>query len=147
MAMVKYERLLNGDENPTERKIKGTIGKRVLPYWQELGKFLGENYDFNPEMKFYGKKYGWTIQYRKSGKTLCSLFPEKDSFTVLVTLGGKEIEKGEEIINNLSPPVKKIFDTARLLFDGKWLWIRVTKKRYVKDVKKLISIKRNPGKK
>ncbi len=38
-------------------------------------------------------KYIGTLRYRKSGKTLCSFFPEKDAFTVLIVLGKKEVEK------------------------------------------------------
>ena len=33
----------------------------------------------------------------KSGKTLCALFPEKNSFTVLIVLGKKEVEKLKKI--------------------------------------------------
>lgn len=144
MAMTKYERLVNGEEKPSEEEIRKTIGKKALQYWEEMKGFLYENYDFPPELTFYGKKYGWTIRYRKSGKTLCSLFPEKGSFTVLLTLGAKEIERGKEQISNLSAPIKEIFDKSPLLHDGKWLWIRVEDRDCVKAIKVLLTVKHKP---
>ena len=62
-----------------------------------MRQYVENNYDFTPELLFSGKKYGWTIRYRKSGKTLCSLLPEKGAFTVLVVLGGKEVDNWEPI--------------------------------------------------
>ena len=87
-----YQRILDEDIKPTEDKIAKIIGESSN-LWFEMRKYLEENYDFTPELVYYGKKYGWTLRYRKSGKTLCSLFPEKDAFTVLIVLGKKEVEK------------------------------------------------------
>ena len=71
-----------------------------------------------PETLFYGKKYGRTVRYRKSGKTLCSLFPEKSGFTVLINLGGKEAEKALAIRDELSSKVNELLGAAKQLHDG-----------------------------
>ena len=124
---MSYQRMLDGDVRPTEDEIENTIGENSL-LWSDMRKYLEQNYDFAPELVYYGKKYGWTIRYRKSGKTLCSLFPEKDAFTVLVVLGMKEVEKAYSMIDKLNSEVRSIFENTDQLRDGRWLWIRVLTK-------------------
>ena len=88
-----FTRLLDKESRPSKTEIINTIGTQSARAWDDIRLFLDTYYDFTPELTFYGKKYGWAIRYRKSGKTLCSLFPETGAFTVLITLGKKEIEK------------------------------------------------------
>ena len=82
--------MLDKTRKPDSKEIISFIGDQVDTKWLEMEDFLKTHYDFKPETVFYGNKYGWTVRYRKSGRTLCSLFPEKGSFTVLITLGEKE---------------------------------------------------------
>ena len=122
------------------------MGKKASARWSELRKFLAENYDIIPETTFYGKKYGWTVRYRKSGKTLCSLFPEKGGFTVLIVLGKKESEKLLSIRDEMTPKIRNLFEGTEQLRDGRWLWIRLLTKSDADDVKRLLQIKRKPKK-
>ena len=131
---------------PTEQEILGFIGESAKEAWQEIRRFIEESYSLEPETIFYGKKYGWTVRYRKSGKTLCSLFPEKGGFTVLVVLGKKESEKLLSIKDELSSRIQKLFEETEQLRDGRWLWIRLLTKSDTDDVKKLLQIKRKPKK-
>ncbi|WP_455465217.1 DUF3788 family protein, partial [Candidatus Hodarchaeum mangrovi] len=68
-----YTRMLDNSHKPDLREIELFIGDQMTTEWLEMTKFLETNYDFKPETVFYGNKYGWTIRYRKSGQTLCSL--------------------------------------------------------------------------
>ncbi len=142
---MSYQRMLEGDVRPTEDEIENTIGENSF-LWFEMRKYLEENYDFAPELVYYGKKYGWTIRYRKSGKTLCSLFPEKDAFTVLVVLGMKEVEKTQSMIGKLNSEVRSLFENTEQLRDGRWLWIRVLTKDDIESIKLLLNTKRKPKK-
>ena len=141
---MNYERMVDDKHQPTEKEILKTIGQTAA--WLDLRQYIEENYNFAPELVFYGKKYGWTIRYRKSGKTLCSLFPENGAFTALVVLGGKEVEKTFSILDRLSPDVRLLFENAKQLRDGRWLWIRVLTNSDVESVKLLLNVKRKPKK-
>lgn len=77
----------------SEEEMVNFIGDQVKPVWSELRRFIEDNYDIPSETMFYGVKYGWIFHFQKSRRTLCSFFPEKGGFTVLVTLGRKESEK------------------------------------------------------
>jgi hypothetical protein len=85
-------RMTDKSHKPSGEEMVEFIGEPAKQAWGAMQRFLEEHYDFVPETVFYGEKYGWTVRYRKSGKTLCSLFPERGGFTVLVVLGGKESE-------------------------------------------------------
>ena len=129
---------------PTDEEIKKFIGKRFVKDWIDLCTFLETYYDFSPETVFYGKKHGWTVRYRRSGKTLCSLFPEVGGFTVLIVLGKKEVEKVEEILYELSTNLRTQFNNTEQLHDGRWLWIRISSSASLEDIKKILQMKRKP---
>lgn len=142
--MMSPKRMTNKNNKPTDKEMLKTVGKRS-PLWKELKNYIEKYYEFTQEIVFYGEKYGWTLRYRRSGKTLCSLFPEKDAFTVLIVLGKKEVEKTQLMINKLNRAVKKIFDETEQLRDGRWLWISVRKVSDVESIKVLLSVKRRPN--
>jgi len=139
---MEFARMLDEDHQPSEEEILAAIGAGNL--WPDLKEYIDQSYDFVPEKVFYGKKYGWTIRYRKSGKTLISLFPEHGAFTALVVLGKKEGEKVAEILDELSSATRDLIGNTKQLHDGKWLWIRVLEPSHVEDVKRLLAVKRKP---
>lgn len=142
MKREKYARLLDGDKKPSERTISAAIGIRATKLWKQLKAFLKVNYDFNPELLFYGKKYGWCIKYTRKKKTLCVLFPELKAFSVLVVLGKKEVVQFEASRSNFNEDTQRLFRTAYQYHDGKWLYKRVLNKSDLRDVLALIKIKR-----
>ena len=144
MVMSERERLLGRDHEPTEKEILEYIGKTATKIWNELHLFLAENYDFQPELSYWGDKYGWTMRYRRSGKTLVAFYPEDGGFTVQVILGKKEVEKFQNMREEFSADIIKLFDDTKQLHDGRWLWITQPGTGSIEDIKKLIQLKRRP---
>ncbi len=141
-----YERLLEKDHKPSEANILIKLRDTAKVAWNDLQQFLKTYYDFTPETVFYGSNYGWSVRYRRSGKTLCSLFPEEGAFTVLVILGRKEAETVILTLNEFSTSIQQIIMNTGQLHDGRWLWVRVLTITDINDVKKLIKIKKKPKK-
>lgn len=141
-----FGRMTDKAHKPSEQEMIAFIGEQAKEAWLELRKFIEDRYSLEPETVFYGKKYGWTVRYRKSGKTLCCLFPEKGGFTVLIVLGKKESEETLSMRDELSSEIRKLLEETRQLHDGRWLWIRLQTKNDTDDVKKLLQIKRKPKK-
>ncbi|UCH02473.1 MAG: DUF3788 domain-containing protein [Candidatus Bathyarchaeota archaeon] len=139
-----FRRMIDKAQKPTDEEMVSYIGEPARQAWLEIRQFLDDHYDIPPETIFYGAKYGWTIRYRKSGKTLCSLFPEHGGFTVLITLGRKESEKALSMRDELSAKTNKLLGDTNQLHDGRWLWIRVLTASDTHDVKKFLQIKRKP---
>jgi hypothetical protein len=143
---TEYQRMMDGAHTPTEKEIIDFIGEPANGAWVELRRFLKENYDIIPEMIFGGAKHGWEVRYRKSGKTLCWLTPEKGAVRVLIVLGREESERALSMRNELSPKMYKFIEDTKQLHDGRWLWIRLFTTKDAEDVKKLLPIKRKPKK-
>jgi hypothetical protein len=143
---MSFERMLDKENPPTAKDIAGFLGKDAAEAWDDVTTFLAENYDFSPEAVFGGKKYGWAVRYRRSGKSLCTLHPEKGAFTVLVVLGGKETEQTLAALTEFSPSVADNISNAKQYHDGRWLWLRVLKKSDTADIKRLLQIKKKPRK-
>ncbi len=138
---MSYERMLNKGCKPTEAEMLKCVGKRAF-LWSDLREYLASGYDHVPELDFGGKKYGWSVRYRKSGKTLVTLFPECGGYTALVVLGKKEIVKAEAVLDKLSMKVRKLFRETNQLHDGRWLWLRPTSKADLESIKILLNAKR-----
>ena len=142
--MTESPRMIDKTQTPTEEEMMIFIGKQAGDVWVELRHFIDGNYDFVPETAFYGAKHGWTVRYRRSGRTLCSLFPEKGGFSVLIVLGRKDSEKALSMRDELSTRMNTILRSTEQLHDGRWLWIRMLAMNDVDDVKKLLQTKRKP---
>ena len=142
----EFPRMMDKALEPTEEEMMNYLGESAEEAWTELRQFIDDNYDFVPETVFYGAKYGWTVRYRRSGRTLCSLFPEKGGFSVLIVLGRKDSEKALSMRDELSTRMLAILGSTEQLHDGRWLWIRMLSINDVDDVKKLLQTKRKPKK-
>ena len=138
---TEYQRMMDGTHTPIEREMADFIGEPAKGAWAKLRRFLRENYDIEPEMIF-DKKHGWDVRYRKSGKTLITLTPEKGAVRILIVLGRDESERALSMQNELSPKMFKLIEDAKQLHDGRWLWIRLFQTEDAEDIEKLLPIKR-----
>ena len=142
---IEYQRMMDGTHAPSEREMADFVGEPARGAWVKLRRFLEENYDIVPEMMF-DKKHGWDVRYRKSGRTLITLTPEKGAVRVLIVLGREESEKALSMRDELSPKMCKLIENTKQLHDGRWLWIRLFHTKDADDVEKLLPVKRKPKK-
>ena len=140
-----FERLTDGTHAPTEDEIVEFVGKSAKGAWIRLRRFLEVNYDIAPEMLF-DRKSGWNVRYRKSGRTLITLTPEKDAVRALMVLGRKESEEALSAKTGLSHKMHKLIENTKQLHDGRWLWIGLLQTADAEDIEKLLPIKRMPRK-
>ncbi len=144
---MSFERMLDREHIPGRDDIVDYLGEDEGEAWDDIVSFIEDNYNFTPETVFGGKKYGWEIRYRKSGKSLCTLYPEKGAFTIQIVLGSKEAEQAIARLNEFGANVSSLISGTEQLHDGRWLWIRVLKKDNTDDIKRLLQIKKKPQRK
>ena len=132
---------MDPEHRPTEKEILGALGSRA-PLWARLTAYLAEAYAIEPTFVPPSRNYGWDVKYRKGGKTLVSLTPDEGGFTALVVLGEKEAEAAREL--ELGKRMQGVFDDARQLRDGRWLFVQVESEWDVEDIEKLLAVKRRP---
>lgn len=133
-----------GISEPTEKQMLELLGGKA-PLWSSLREYLASSY---PQcigvFTIEGKNKDYTIRYRKSGKTLVTLYPGEKSLTVLIVLGKKEVAKVEQFEKKLSKKIQEIFSCTNQLHDGRWLWIKPSSKADIESIKIMLNAKRRP---
>jgi len=119
------------------------MGRKAFGFWTQISKWIAQSYPkvFAPEWLFGGRKHGWFLRYKKS-KSFCSLIPEKSRFAILIVFGADERAKMEAIRPELSAPTREAYDNAATFHDGKWLYLPVSKAATIRDVQRLLAVKR-----
>ena len=126
---------------PTMTAVLEALGaKRAL--WEELTQFIADNYPIPGEWNFGGKNYGWNLWYRKSGKTLVTLYPQKGYLVAQIVLGRDQVEQALTL--KLGKNVGTVLTETPQLHDGRWLFITVKTAQDVKDIQQLLQVKRRP---
>lgn len=146
-----YERMMDKSAQPTDEEMVHWIKQPIAAEWTALRQFLGDTYAIAPIFNSGGKRYGWNLQYRISGRPLCEMYPEDGSFTALVILGKAELDQAMDRLETFGSTVRKAVEESPRYHDGCWMYIRVadplTSHQDVQDIEALILIKRKPPKK
>lgn len=128
--------LVDGRHRPTKKDIRDSIGSKS-GLWDDMVKSVSDDYGVRGNLEFGGAKYGWALEFRKGGRALASMFPGKSSFTVQIVLGKAAVPLADAL--DLGKNARMVFDNARQLQDGRWLYVPVRSKRALEDVKRLIA--------
>ncbi|MHA1126665.1 MAG: DUF3788 family protein [Candidatus Heimdallarchaeota archaeon] len=142
----EFTRMIEKEPEPSDNDLLNYMSKDAQIAWIEMRSFVEENYNFEPNIVYWGTKIGWGLKYQRSGRTLVSFYPEKNCFVTLLTLGKKEVEAFELIKEEFNANIVDVFENTKQLHDGRWLWLRVSKLEETPDIKKLIIIKKKPRK-
>lgn len=135
---------LEKDQAPTPAQIKDALGDS-FPHWERLLEFIEETYQMPGELSWGGSKYGWNLWYRKSGKSLVSIYPQQGHFIAQVVLGREQVEKALAL--PLGAKVGGMVRETPQFHDGKWLFIPADSARDIEDIERLLLLKKKPVKK
>ena len=114
------------------------------PLFERLCTDMEEHYHIKPRVEFSrcSWEYGWNIKFKKSGKSLCTLYPRENYFTVLVVVGAKERERVEAILPGLSLEIQKIYRETKEGNGQRWLMIDLEdEEKIYADIRALIDIR------
>ena len=78
---MKWNEVFNTGHIPTYENIREYIGEGKLN-WDELTDYIQEAYNVKPQMDYSScsAQPGWNVKYKKSGKSLCTLYPMNGYF-------------------------------------------------------------------
>jgi len=97
--MLNYE-VFHKEKQPTEAEIKDFVGTEIFPLFSDLDVYLCERYKIKHKLAYSSCAMdnniwrGWNMKYQKSGKSLCTIYPQQGYFLVLVP--GKSFEVQNE---------------------------------------------------
>jgi len=84
---------------------------------------------------------------RCGGKPLISLHIRDGYFIVSITLGKDEREKFDRFRCEFCDIIRKEYDNAEILHDGKWFGFEIHDETLVDDILRLVQLKRKPNRK
>lgn len=134
---------LDKNIQPSPEEIASALGQ-AFPLWTQLTGFIDQTYQMPGEWSFGGKNYGWNLWYRKSGKSLTTLYPQQGSFVAQVVLGKAEVESALAL--TLGDHVGNFLRNTPSFHDGRWLFIPVQSEQDIMDIQQLLLVKKRPPK-
>ena len=87
--MLNYE-VFTKEKQPSEGEINDFVGPEISALFFDLDNHLRERYKINPKFAYSSCAMdnniwrGWNIKYKKSGKSLCTIYPQQGYFLVLI---------------------------------------------------------------
>jgi hypothetical protein len=140
---MDYDMILDKTQTPDMRAIGEYVEGPARVRWQAFTAFVEGEYGVKPQV-FYSVcagKPGWNVKYKKSGKALCTLYPERDQFIALVVLNAEDMQRFEAVKPAYTAYVSGLYDGCRIFNGTKWLMIGVTDDAILEDVKNLMRLK------
>jgi len=136
--------MFSEDQAPSLNQMSEFVGSE-RKRWDHLNEYLQGTYHVTPSIEYSScsAQPGWNVKYRKGGKSLCTLYPLKDSFIALVVVGPKNDEQVafEMEAGFFSSSVSNTFAKAKPMAIGRWLMIEAVDDKVLEDIKHLISIR------
>jgi hypothetical protein len=128
---------------PTSGEIDAYINEPVRSLWLELNGFIQERNKSAPKIQFSicAGKPGWNVKYQKSGKSICTLYPEKNCFVALVVIKlelAAMVEKAEPAFH---PMIVDMVKNSKPFNNTLWLMITVDNRSVLESVMDLIVLK------
>lgn len=142
---MEWSNLYDQDSQPVPEQVSEFID---TPLWWDMNDFLEETYHVPSQMSYSGcsAQPGWNVKYKKSGKSLCTLYPMPGFFIALVVIGQKETHETELQLPLYSEYTRALYEKTPFSLGGRWLMINVTDEEILSDVKNLIGIRVKPRK-
>ena len=132
----------NRSHQPSPEEIRLALGS-LYPLWERLTRFIDTNYQIAGEFSFWGPaRSGWNLRYRKKGKALVALYPQKERIMAQVVLEKAQAERALSL--KLGEKVSNMLRVAPQLHDGRWLSIPILNEADAEDVEQLLIVKMQP---
>lgn len=127
------------------------IQEPALSWWREINAFIQQTWQVKPKVTYSkcSAQKGWNVKYQKSGKSICTLYPEKESFIVLLVVKLEVADMIEAMADQYDSSVMNIVKNARPFNGTKWLMLPVVNEAALKSIQELMVFKldMNTGKK
>ena len=125
---------------PTLEEIGAYIQNSVF---QDFCSEIKETYKCSEKIEYScSMEPGWNVKFKKSGKSLCTIYPRESFFTAMVVIGRKEKESVEELLPACTSRLQEIYKETKEGNGQRWLMIDLEDKDSMyHDVLRLIKIR------
>lgn len=92
-------------------------------------------------------EYGWNMKFKKGSKTLCTLYPREQYFTLMIVMGRKEQPLLEKLLPQLCEAMQRTIQETSEGNGQRWLMIDLEDDDSLyQDVWKLLRLRAGDGK-
>ncbi len=125
---------------PSFEEITGYIQPPTRALWSELNGFIQGAFQAKPKIAYSvcAGKPGWNVKYQKSGKAICTLYPETDCLIALVVVKEELAALLPGAQPPLHPAILHLVQTVKPFNHTLWLMISVTDGAVLESVKDLL---------
>lgn len=135
------------DKTPGSAEMTDLLGAELYAVWDGLCRAIEEKYDTD---RLWDKGYrDWVYEYkyRRSGRTLCTLYAKANTIGLQIIFGKDERAKLEARRDEFSQETMRIYDEAHTFHDGKWVMFHPADTSMLDDFIRLLGVKRRPNRK
>jgi hypothetical protein len=129
---------MKGNRPPGRDELLETLGT-ARERWVRLEGWVRDTYRIAGEPIFFGRESGWSVRYRRGGRTLFTLIPRLDCFRALVVVGPSAWAGAA--VAKLSDTTRAAWEAAHPYPDGRRLWLDIVDERAASDVECLVALK------
>jgi len=142
---MQWTELFDCTHEPSNNQVKEFVG---ASFFDDLVDYLQEECKVKPK-QFYsdcsmdnGIWKGWNVKYKKSGKSLCTIYPKQGHFLALLPIGSREMDEAALVVATCSDYTQKLYAQSASGYHGKSLAFEVQNQNIVDDMKKLIAVRK-----
>lgn len=138
---MEWSALYTSENQPSLEMVAEYINN---PLWMEFHSRIQSKYQIESCMEYSrcSMQAGWNMKYKKSGKSLCTLYPMRGYYIALVVIGRKEMTEAELLMPLCSDYVQTVFHNTKAGNGQKWLMIDVREREVLEDVLNLIQLRK-----
>lgn len=133
----------NKFSEPNLKEILNYMSDDAKNNFTKLSSFLEREYKASPVI-MYSKcsaMPGWNVKYKKGSKSYCTIYPDKEFFTVLLILREIDINNISENKDKYSEYFLNIMNNSGAMNGCKWLMIGVDDSLIIDDIQRAIVLK------
>ena len=141
--MLRSE-LFGSEQQSSKNQIAEFAGNNL---WADLENHLQQTYSVSPKMFYSGCSMdkgfwkGWNIKYKKSSKSLCTIYPKQGHFVVLINISEKGAAEADLLVLLCDKYTQEIYKQTKSGKNGKALALNVTNANILCDVKELAALR------
>lgn len=132
---------------PTQAQLEELMGPAAYKTFAGLVAHIRAHYEMEEIWNPGRKENMYEYKFRRGGKTLCALYPRKNSFGFMVVLGRAEQQVVQQEWAEFSAATRAIYTETPTYHDGRWLMLDMKGDALLPDAFKLLRVKRRPNRK
>ena len=137
---VEWHEWYGPDRPPAFEEISAFVNSAL---WEEAREALEKGFGVAPRLEYSGcsAQKGWNVKYKKSGRSLCTLYPMAGCFIALVVIGQREEANMPAVLPGLQEDTRALYHRTPFSLGGRWLMLTVKSGPALRDLISLAGLR------